>query len=158
MHLSEFTMQLISMLVPLISGVYFFVLLFSLYRREKRISKDQDIKRYTFEYCAKEMKKLNEFTHESEDMSQERADAFFAILNMFDCLAIGVYTGVLDEKVVVMCFGSYMRRFYEDNMLNLFELRKSKNDAGLYANYERFMEELKFRKGRFEDLNGWRVE
>lgn len=99
------------------------------------------------------MKKINKYTYNLNDTFNNRKDIAFAILNVFDSLAVGVYSEVLNEEVVRLYFGSYMRSFYEDNRMNLFEMRKDKNDAGLYANYERFMEEWDFREDRLKSLN-----
>lgn len=153
MFMTEISIQLVSMLFVLAIGLYFFMFVFTLYRKEKRRTREQDVRRYTFEYCTKEMKKLNKYTYASSYVFEHQEDATFSILNIFDRLAVGVYTGVLSEEVVVMYFGSYMRSFYENNRLNLFEMRKRKSDAGLYANYERFMEEWDFRQERLKSLN-----
>lgn len=153
MYLTEISVQLISMLFVLIIGLYFFMFIFTFYRREKRRTREQDVRRYTFEYCTKEMKKINKYTYKLNDTFNNRKDIVFAILNVFDSLAVGVYSEVLNEEVVRLYFGSYMRSFYEDNRMNLFEMRKDKNDAGLYANYERFMEEWDFREDRLKSLN-----
>lgn len=158
-------MQFISMLFVLIIGLYFFMLIFIFYRNEKRRTKNRNVKRYTFEYCTKEMKKLAKYIYNSKDVLNDRGDIlrdkqneFFFILNIFDSLTVGIYTEVLNEEIVIMYFGSYMQSFYEDNRLNLFRMRKIQNNAGLYANYERFMEELDFRKKRLKNLNSRRVK
>lgn len=156
MILTEISMQIISMLFVLIIGLYLLMFAFTFYRREKRRTREQDVRRYTFECCTKEMKKLYKYTY--NDAFSNRKDAIFVILNIFDSLAIGVYTEVLAEEVVIMFFGSYMRRFYEDNRLYLFEMRKIKNDSSLYANYERFMEEWDFRKESRISLNSRRMK
>ena len=80
------------------------------------------------------MKKKNKYTYNLNDTFNNRKDIAFAILNVFDSLAVGVYSEVLNEEVVRLYFGSYMRSFYEDNRMNLFEMRKDKNHAGLNAN------------------------
>lgn len=51
MYLTDVSMQLVSMLFVLIIGLYFFMLVFSFYRREKRRTREQDVRRYTYEYC-----------------------------------------------------------------------------------------------------------
>lgn len=153
MYVTEISMQLVSMLFVLVIGLYFFMFIFSVYRKEKRRTREQDVRRYTFEYCRKEMEKLNTYTHDLGEVLKSREDIIFSILSIFDSLAVGVYTEILSEEVVIMYFGSYMRSFYEDNRLNLFEMRKSKNDAGLYACYEQFMEEWDFRKEKLKGLN-----
>lgn len=158
MYLTDISMQLVSMLFVLVIGLYFFMFVFTFYRREKRRTREQDVKRYTFEYCTKEMELLNKYTDNASNIFTNREDVIFAILNLFERLAVGVYTEVLSEEVVVRYFGSYMRSFYEDNRINLFEMRKSRNDAGLYANYEQFMEEWDFRQERLKSLNGRRVK
>lgn len=156
MYLTDISMQLVSMLFVLVIGIYFFMFVFTFYRREKRRTREQDVKRYTFEYCTKEMELLNKYTDKASNIFNNPEDMIFAILNLFERLAVGVYTEVLSEEVVVRYFGSYMRSFYEDNMINLFEMRKRRNDAGLYANYEKFMEEWDFRYERLKSLNNRR--
>ena len=54
MYVTDVSMQLVSMLFVLIIGLYFFMLVFSFYRREKRRTREQDVRRYTYEYCTKE--------------------------------------------------------------------------------------------------------
>lgn len=157
MYLTEITAQLISKMFVLIIGIYFFVFIFSFYRREKRRAREQDVRRYTFEYCTKEMKKIDKYTREINSEYEDREKVLYSILSIFERLAVGVYTEVLTEEVVVLYFGSYMRSFYEDNRLNLFQMRESENNAGLYANYERFMEEWDFRQERLKSLNSRRV-
>lgn len=156
MLLTEISMQIISMLFVLIIGLYLLMFAFTFYRKEKKRTREQEVRRYTFECCTKEMQKLYKYTYNDEFSNKE--DASFAILNIFDRLAVGVYTEVLAEEVVIMYFGSYMRRFYKDNRLNLFEIRKVKNDSGLYANYERFMEEWDFRKESKISLDSRRMK
>lgn len=153
MYLTDVSMQLVSMLFVLIIGLYFFMLVFSFYRREKRRTREQDVRRYTYEYCTKEMNLLNKYTN---NIAPNREDKLLAILNLFERLAVGVYTEVLSEEVVIRYFGSYMRNFYEDNRISLFEMRKSKNDVGLYANYEQLMEEWNLRKERFKSMDSRR--
>ena len=103
------------------------------------------------------MKKLDKYTRGINSAYEYREKVFFSILSIFERLAVGVYSEVLTEEVVVLYFGSYMRSFYKDNRLNLFKMRESENNAGLYANYERFMEEWDFRQESLKRLNSRRV-
>ncbi|MGN0413601.1 MAG: hypothetical protein ACI4FV_11255, partial [Lachnospiraceae bacterium] len=121
MYLTDIVMQLVCMLFFLFFGLYFFMFAFTFYRREKTRTREQDVKRYTFEYCTKEMELLNKYTDNTSNIFKNREDVIFAMLSLFERLAVGVYTEVLSEEVVVRYFGSYMRSFYEDNRINLFE-------------------------------------
>ena len=76
MYLTDVSMQLVSMLFVLIIGLYFFMLVFSFYRREKRRTREQDVRRYTYEYCTKEMNLLNKYTN---NIAPNREDKLWAI-------------------------------------------------------------------------------
>jgi len=49
MYLTEISVQLLSMLFVLVIGLYFLMFIFTFYRKEKRRTKEQDVRRYTFE-------------------------------------------------------------------------------------------------------------
>ena len=77
MYLTEISVQLLSMLFVLVIGLYFLMFIFTFYRKEKRRTKEQDVRRYTFEYCAKEMKELNKYTYNLNSTLNNGKDIFF---------------------------------------------------------------------------------
>ena len=156
MYMAEYAMQLIEIVVALACGIYFFTFIYIFYRKEKEKIRERDVRRYTLEYCIKKINLLNKYTDDKTGVYENNEDAIYDILNLFECLSVGVYTGVFDEEVVARFFGSYMRNFYENDRINLFEMRKRKNNAGVYANYEQFMEEWDFRQERLKCLNARR--
>ena len=154
MYLSDITMQMMSMLFVLIIGLYFFFFFFSFYRRERRRTREADTRRYTFEICFTEMEKNGELFRGLDYITGENKDGILIILDVFEKLAAGVYSDVLSEEVVKLYYGACMQNFYANNRFILFEIRKKKDDAGLYANYERFMEEWDIRQKTLDSRRG----
>lgn len=140
MYYSDFIMQIFSMLIVLVVGLYFLMFAFYFYKKERRRTGEMNVSRYTFEFCSAESPIVGELLNRM-DIIDEESKTMLLILGEFEKIAVGVYSGVLSREVVQLYYGSLMQKFYNDNRFLLFEIRKIKEDAGLYANYERFMEE-----------------
>lgn len=143
------TTILISLLFLFIFGIYFIVLIISLYRNEKRKEREFDVKRYTFEICSVQMQSICKCFNKLEDF-----DNVLLIFNVFESLSVGVYSEVLSGEVVKLYCGKDMKKFYECNHYMLFKIRENKNDASLYSTYERFMEEWKTHDGLYKVRKG----
>lgn len=145
----------ISILLIFILGFYLlmFILMFTfrLYQKEKRKIREFDTRRYTYEYCILQMKSIREF-YIDLNKTKEKKDRALLILSIFEEIAVGVYSGVLCEEVVKLYCGNYMQNLYNPYMI--FEIRKEFKDAGLYANYEKFMEEWHIKSKNIEIVRG----
>ena len=148
-YLSEYLIEFTSYFLFL----YIVMLLFIMYRKEKRKYVEEERKKYTFDFCVNVQEKIKTY-HKMENNWQfyENGPELFFIYNQ---IAIGVNSGVLDEKIVKDNFENMFIEEYKRNRYKMLQFRDKKGDPSLFEQFEiltrRWEEKAEKMKGEYYD-------
>lgn len=135
------------MFIIMYSCAFFFVL----YKREKRRENDYRKRQYTYDCCANQELKLADkfFMFGGSYEKKFNSPNFFNALSIYNKIAAGVNSDILDENVVKSYFEEDFMQVYNLYRFEMVALRNSNENPYLFNEFEILME--RWKRNEFKD-------